>query len=132
MTGVCGLCRQTRVLQESHLLPRAAYNHIREPMMGWKGNPVSITPRKTQITSKQTKDPFLCRDCDQRFGKRGENHILTQCVHQDGQFSLREQLQAAIPLDTEKLSTVYDAVSLLGQEIDAYLYHIPSHFVVTS
>jgi hypothetical protein len=27
---------------------------------------------------------------------------------------------------------VYDAVSLLGQEIDAYLYHIPSHFVVTS
>ena len=98
MMGVCGLCRETRELQNSHFLPSAGYKHIQDSTTGAKGTPVLIMPKKTQLTSIQAKAPFLCWDCEQRFCQRGEDPILRQCAHQDGQFSLREQLQATAPL----------------------------------
>jgi hypothetical protein len=58
----------------------------------------------------------------------GEDPILRQCLHRDGQFKLRDQLQAAAPLHTERRSTVYDAVPLLGRAIDSYLYFAASVF----
>jgi hypothetical protein len=39
MTGLCGLCQQIEELQESHLLPRAAYKHVRGLLAGLKGIP---------------------------------------------------------------------------------------------
>jgi hypothetical protein len=66
--------------------------------------------------------------CEQRFHHRGETLVLKSCAQQDGRFSLREQLQAAAPLHPEKRSMVYDAVHLLGQAIDSYLYFAASIF----
>ncbi len=63
MTGLCGLCRQIGELQESHLLPRAAYKHVRGLLAGVEGDPVTITPKSARITSTQVKTPFLCSPC---------------------------------------------------------------------
>jgi hypothetical protein len=128
MTGRCGLCQQEGELQESHLLPRAAYKHVRGLLAGVEGDPVAITPKRARITSTQVKTPFLCSPCEQRFHHRGENVVLWSCAQQDGRFSLREQLQAATPLHPEKWSMVYDAVPILGPAIESYLYFAASIF----
>jgi hypothetical protein len=80
MTGLCGLCRQVGELQESHLLPRAAYKHIRDSTIGVKGDPVLIRPKRAQITSRQATALFLCSDGEQRFHEKGENFILRRCA----------------------------------------------------
>src|SRR4051812_5036031 len=128
MTDECDLCKQTRELQESHLLQRAAYKHIQDSTIGVKGIPVSIMPRRALITSKQARARFLCRGCEQRFRQKGEDYVSTQFVHRDGQFRLREHLQAASPMCTEAQSTGYDAVRLLGEKIESYLYYAASIF----
>jgi len=128
MTGLCGLCQQVGGLQESHLLPRTSYKHVRGLQAGVKGDPVITTPQSIQITSIQVKTPFLCSSCENLFNSRGENIVSRWYAQQDGRFNLREQLQVAVPLHTEKRSTVYDAVHLLGQMIDSYLYFAASIF----
>jgi hypothetical protein len=128
MTGLCGLCQQEGKLQVSHLLPRAAYKPVRGRRAGVEGDPVAITPKSARITPEQVKTPFLCWPCEQRFCSRGEDPVLPSCAQQDGRFRLREQLQAVTPLHPEGLSMVYDAVPILGQAIDAYLYFAASVF----
>jgi hypothetical protein len=124
----CGLCHRIRDLQESHLISRAAYEHLREPTNGTDPNSISVTPQNTFSSSLQVKSHFLCRECEQRFHRKGENYVLTQCAHRNGQFKLREQLQAASPLKSTPQYRVYDAQQLLGPAIDHYLYFAASVF----
>jgi 5-methylcytosine-specific restriction endonuclease McrA len=71
--GLCGLCRQPGELQESHLLPRAGYKHLRGSKAGVQWDPVFTTPKKARITTDQVTAPFLCSHCEQRFHKKGED-----------------------------------------------------------
>jgi hypothetical protein len=126
--GECGLCRQSRELQKSHLIPRAGYRHLRGSKIGVQWDPVFTTPTKARITTDQATAPFLCSDCEQRFQKRGEDLILRQCAQQNGEFKLRDQLQAAAPLHTEGRSAVYNAAPPSGRALDSYLYFAASVF----
>jgi hypothetical protein len=89
-------------------------------------NPVLITAEVTMSTSKQVRDYLLCRRCEQRLNRLGENYVLRQMQHL-GRFPLLERLRvspaldfslkegiysgAAIGLDTEKLA--YFALSVV-------------------
>ncbi|MCH8041031.1 MAG: hypothetical protein IH977_11910 [Nitrospinae bacterium] len=124
----CGLCLKPRKLRDSHLLPAALYKLLRDPTGGTDPNPVVVKQGRTFTSSKQVSSYFLCESCEQRFSDKGERYILAQCARPNGQFKLRELLQATSPLlDTAKFK-VYDVQPLLGSKIDQYLYFAASVF----
>ena len=74
----CGLCQLDRPLVDSHLLPAAAYKLAREPDRQ-NPNPIVVTPGHAGSSSRQISDEFLCRECEDRFSKRGERYVL-RCI----------------------------------------------------
>lgn len=124
--GTCGLCQRTNAeLQDSHLYPKSAYRQLRDPTAGTDPNPVVITRDKAVTTSKQVTSYFLCGECEQRFSDGGERYVLAQCLRADGQFKLRELLEASRPITqavsaTSRSPKIYDAKPLLGSAIDRY------------
>jgi hypothetical protein len=122
--GRCGLCHNSRELVVSHLAPAAAY----KPAQGLQVGTAVVVRRKAFFTSKQVSAPFLCKDCEQQLHRCGENNVLAQSYQPDGQFKLRELLQAARPLESRAQGTVYDVQPLLGKMIESYLYFAASIF----
>lgn len=97
MLGTCKLCKFQKDLQESHLMPRALYRMARGS--GTKGNqdPHVLTAKVRKPTSHQIKDYVLCRDCEQRFSKNGEDYVMRLVTKQHGQFPLLDMLNAIPP-----------------------------------
>ena len=89
--GNCALCRSTAELQESHLIAAGFYRLMREEASG-NPNPIVISGELARATSDQIKMGFLCRSCEQRFNRNGENYVLANCAHRDGNFGLRDIL----------------------------------------
>jgi hypothetical protein len=79
--GICKLCLREKALQYSHLLPAAAYAHLRGTAPG-EEHPIFVSsPRGADEavmlqTSKQVQDYVLCWDCEQLLCNRGENWVL--------------------------------------------------------
>jgi hypothetical protein len=122
--GRCGLCHNSRELVVSHLVPAAAYT----PAQGLQVGTAVVIRRKAFFKSEQVKAPFLCNDCEQKFHRRGEDGVLAQSYQPDGQFKLRELLQAARPLESRPQEAVYNVQPLLGKMIESYLYFAASVF----
>lgn len=122
--GRCGLCRKSPELVMSHLIPAAAY----KPAQGLQVGTTAVVRRKAFFTSKQVKAPFLCNNCEQQLHRCGEDDVLPQSYQPNGQFKLRELLQAARPLESRPQGTVYDVQPLLGKMIESYLYFTASIF----
>lgn len=124
----CGLCLKPSKLQNSHLLPAALYKLSRDPTGGTDPNPVMVTRSKAITSSKQVSSYFLCESCEQRFSDNGERYVLTQCARPNGQFKLRELLQAGPPLLNDPKFKAYDVQPLLRSKVDQYLYFAGSVF----
>jgi hypothetical protein len=92
--GDCGLCHLRRDLRDSHFLPKAVYRMAREPGAE-NQDPVVVTPARAGNTSQQVKDRFLCAECEDRFSRNGEAYVLGEIARPNGDFRLRERLQAA-------------------------------------
>jgi hypothetical protein len=95
----------------SHLVPAAAYKSAQGLQVGT----AVVVRHKAFFKSEQVKAPFLCQDCEQKFHRRGEDDVLAQSYQPDGQFKLRELLQAARPLESRREGAVYDVQLLLGK-----------------
>jgi hypothetical protein len=61
--GRCGLCRNSRELVGSHLVPAAAYKSAQ----GLRVGTAAVVRRKAFFTSKQAFAPFLCKGCEQQL-----------------------------------------------------------------
>lgn len=68
-TGICALCKQTRILQNSHLMPKWVYRRLQRTMHG-HGDPISVNNGSAVLTSKQVTTYLLCGDCEARFSER--------------------------------------------------------------
>jgi len=90
--GTCKLCLQTRMLQDSHLLPAALYRMSRLDGAA-NPNPYLISAKRTIQTSRQIKDYVLCRDCEQRINRGGEHYAMSQ-VNRNGSFPLLAMLNS--------------------------------------
>ena len=93
MAEKCELCQQPSVLQESHLLPKALYKHLRDKD-GPNPNPLVFSAQDEHQSSRQAFQPLLCFECEQRFHKHGENWVLSHSARDTGRFKLRELLLA--------------------------------------
>jgi hypothetical protein len=78
--GLCKLCLLSKPLQDSHLIPAAAFAHLRDPATG--KNPAFVhwnldrQKHKMIEISHQIHDYVLCFDCEQLLNTGGEQWVL--------------------------------------------------------
>lgn len=85
-------------------------------------------PGGTAVQSNdQARKPFLCTDCEQRFSRQGESHVISQCHRKDGEFRLRDALKKATPSYISSGRAIYYG-DRLPAEIDgeAFQYFVLS------
>jgi hypothetical protein len=68
-TGICALCKQTRILQNSHLMPKWAYKRLQQTPLG-REDPIRVSDGSALYTSEQVTRHLLCEDCENRFSQR--------------------------------------------------------------
>lgn len=125
--GPCGLCKALRELRDSHLIPAAIYKLSREDDRQ-NPNPVVVRPKAAGTISRQVSAHFLCADCEKRFSQNGEQYVIRQCARPDGQFALRQLLGAAPIVYRAAQFAVYEVGSVLGGNVEQYLYFAASIF----
>jgi hypothetical protein len=123
--GACALCLRYGPLELSHLLAEGISKRLRSPNARVK-EPILVTRTVTISTSRQVRDYLLCRNCEGRFDRLGENYVLAQMYSRGRfplldrlrispavEFSLREGIYSGpgIGIDTEKLA--YFALSVI-------------------
>jgi hypothetical protein len=111
---------------ESHLLPKALYKLARDVSRA-NPNPVTIARGRALISSEQIREPFLCRDCDNRFSRFGERYVIGHC-RRGYKFALREALESARPVIEETRFKVYEVSGLLRGNEQQFLYFAASVF----
>ena len=96
MTEQCKLCLQhVASLEDSHFLSAGIYRVLRDEREK-NPNPWLLTKTAVQ-TSRQMTARLLCRDCEQRFSKYGENWVLGHCLRKDRSFPLAVYLGVEDP-----------------------------------
>ena len=76
--GTCALCCEpNKILQDSHLIPRAVYEVCRTPDLK-NPSPVIVTKKVVLQAPHQISDYLLCKNCENRFNSRGESWILAR------------------------------------------------------
>jgi hypothetical protein len=75
--GRCGLCRKDGILHNSHLVPKAAYKLVRDPISQGGRSPMKVdtSSRRAGRTDKQVTAHFLCGACEIKFSKFGETPV---------------------------------------------------------
>lgn len=81
-TGTCALCGQSRVLQNSHLIPKWAYRRLQQTDTG-RANPILVSEGSATFTSQQITQHLLCEICEDRFSKR-EGYVAKLTAIADG------------------------------------------------
>ena len=114
--GTCRLCLNEADLQQSHYLGRAFYRLSRDD-----GElPILISPNLVIQDQKQIQDYVLCRNCEQRFAKMGEDYSMRMVNRKDG-FRMMELIRANPIRRTEGEYTVYCAAHM-GIDTDTLGY----------
>jgi hypothetical protein len=95
--GICPFCSSEKPLIESHLISKAIYSLVRDET----NEAIVVNSRVIMHTSRQTKRPLLCQECDNFLNTSGENWIIPRLARPGGQFLLLDFLQQ-LPPDAEK------------------------------
>jgi len=112
-TGNCKLCLQSgKELRESHFMPRSLYAHCRTD----EYEPVKFTRELLIPTSRQTKHPLFCSDCEQLLSRDGESWVLPLLPTLEGPFPLRERLMKQAPVYQDADKALYATAT--NPEID--------------
>jgi hypothetical protein len=98
--GLCKLCLEEKELQVSHLYPRSLYKALRNED-GGNPNHVLLTTEESVQKSGHITDYVLCRDCEQRLNRYGENWAARH-VFNGRDFPLREILRGYPPVEPTK------------------------------
>ncbi|MNJ30759.1 hypothetical protein D3C77_253680 [compost metagenome] len=127
---ICALCKKEKEkLIESHLVPAAAYQHVRG--MGELDNDspirINLGKRSAFQTDKQIKQPLLCGDCEDLFSKNGEKKMGGLWATKAG-FPLLDLLAPAVLPSGEYGFKVYDSRLLDKRVVDAVFYFVVSIF----
>lgn len=84
--GTCALCDQSNAeIQDSHIIPRWAYERTVSYQPEVNTNPVVVTGGTAVETSEQVKKYLLCKCCEDRIGKT-ENYVAKIAVQEDNGF----------------------------------------------
>jgi len=126
----CKLCLQrVASLRDSHFLSAGIYRILRDDNEK-NPNPWLLTGKTAVQSSRQLKARLLCRDCEQRFSKLGENWVLKNCLRKDGSFALASILASRSPdlWSNENPTKLYYASRIPEIDIPALAYFAASIF----
>lgn len=128
--GICNLCLKEKQLVESHLIPRAIYENVKKFHDPDNRDIIIAESEKKQAfyTDKQIKQKALCKECEDRFNKGGENLILQEYLKSPNEFILLERLKSIKPpilFSGEKWFRPQDIADLHPEK---YLYFAASIF----
>jgi hypothetical protein len=126
--GTCKLCMLEMNLQDSHLMPRSLYKKARGS--GTRGNqdPHVVTVRGRKPSSHQVTDYVLCRECEHRFNKNGEDYVMRLVTQQNGRFPLLEILNKIPPQQSGRNFAAYSAAGTPDIDRDKIAYFALSVF----
>lgn len=119
MIGECRLCRQERVLRSSHLMPKALFRLLRD---GENCNPIVTSKAISRETSEQVTQHLLCDECEGRFSRQGESHVLRNCWRKGSGFYLRDNLNEENRLILHNEVSVHDTRSIPHIKVDHFTY----------
>ena len=74
----CGLCRQIKILQNSHLIPQGVYSLASKAFSEQPGLLSVASHHGYHNLPKQITKYFLCDDCEAIFDKKGENIVIKE------------------------------------------------------
>lgn len=98
--GTCKLCLKECTIQDSHLIPAAAFARIRAAEKNPSRHPIVITRSTSVRTSDQPRAYLLCADCEDRFNRWGERPVLSLSANSlfgdTARFPLLERLQLSM------------------------------------
>ncbi|UVN46209.1 hypothetical protein [Pseudomonas mosselii] len=127
---ICALCQQqTEKLINSHLLPAAAYVHVRGQRSGGNRSPFKIDFGKGMAgpTDKQVRQKLLCKVCEDLFSKNGEKHVGRLWATKTS-FPILELLSQNATLITGERFSIYDGLKLGKATVDGVFYFAISVF----
>lgn len=126
-TGQCRLCLEIAELRNSHLLPKAAYRHMRRGKS--RGiNQVMFADQSVRLGDHQVTASLLCDSCEQRFREHGEDWVMANCYRGPGEFRFQEILERHEPLRTVEENRIWAGKGILGLDMDAVIYFACSVF----
>lgn len=127
--GKCALClNEGKELYDSHYLPAGVYRVLRdESAADGNPNPILLGEESAIQTSKQITDYLLCRDCEERLNKNGENYFLQVCWRRNG-FLLHDILDRVTPSVVLDRFKVYAASKIREINVEAISYFAASMF----
>jgi len=108
--GICKLCLRKTELQNNHLIPAAVSKALRGTYRSIPG-PVATTPHVTIAGVRDIRAPLLCRACEERFNRNGENWVLKR-MSKGGGFPLLERLELAMPIRQDADGTVFSGPAI--------------------
>ena len=122
--GQCRLCKTTKALQRSHFLPAAMYKYLNPGDTDY----ILVGKRTYRRTSHQMATHLLCRDCEQRFNRNGEQWVSENGFRGQGQFRLQSVLKHSTPLGRSQSSQYFDGSALQDADMDQLCYFAASVF----
>jgi hypothetical protein len=125
--GVCKLCHLEKELRRSHLMPKSLYkksgsDDAKQP------HPLVGTRKGTRPSSYQVQDYVFCNECEQRFGKEGEDYMMRLVAKRDGTFPLLETLELISGGVRGPSWTAYSAADSPSIEREKIAYFVASVF----
>ena len=125
--GICALCRRNdQELQDSHFLPAGVYRVTRDETQD-NPDPLKFNDDAVFQDSKQVSDHLLCRECEERLNKNGEQWFLAHCWRKT-QFRLGSLLDGASPTGSSPRIKLYHADQIPKLNIVALTYFAASMF----
>ena len=101
--ATCPLCQTSGVeLENSHMMPASLY--------GKRKRDYELTTINGSLTTQeQMRQPLLCGQCEDRFDRNGESHVLNLIAPKAGKrFPLAEKMAVAPPRDFDgQIARVY-------------------------
>ncbi|MDD3183053.1 MAG: hypothetical protein PHD48_09660 [Alphaproteobacteria bacterium] len=126
----CKLCnKEYSSLEESHYISAAAYKALRDASSK-NPNPYQLTHHKAVQSSTQVTAQLLCRACEERLSRNGENWTLRNFLRGDGRFKLDKILNKSNPVAAQEdsPSSLYCASKIPEIDVSALAYFAISIF----
>jgi len=127
-TGCCALCQKEKPLQESHLLPRAAFKIVRNYSNPKREQLIIVREGIAVQSSRQFTCQLLCRECENLLNVKGERIVMNECFRDGGCFPLRSLLENEVPAISAQHSQWFSGTHLKNINVNAYRYFAASVF----
>jgi len=90
----CRLCGLDAVLCDSHYLPQSLYKIVAQSHQPHESQPVLYDAGNASVlrSNFQPSAKLLCKECEGRFSRHGEDWICRQCYQGENKFRLRDKL----------------------------------------